>query len=227
MAQQLHTDGEIVDALFLIEAIYDERYWPKAIWRRAVMRRSGRQLGRIVRLPPGQAWGELRNRGTRLVQRLTRRRSDNTADPLKSGETEAGTRAYAAIGAYRPQFYPGPITLVASASDRHFGCDTALVWAGLAERMEIERVDGDHLTVMHDPRTCRCCRRDHRPSTCTVQAGMDRAPAATWFRSRARGHNHAVVLSHPARPRHDRIGVRGLRVPSRQPQPRSGRRDVW
>jgi thioesterase domain-containing protein len=35
MAQQLRADGESVEALFLIDAIYDERYWPRRIWLRA------------------------------------------------------------------------------------------------------------------------------------------------------------------------------------------------
>ena len=151
IAQQLRAAGEVVDALFLIEAIYDEKYWPRALWRRAILRRSGRQLARIVRLPPAQAVGELRHRSTRLIQRFTRRRSETADDPLKAGETAAGTRAYAAISGYRPRYYPGPVTLIASVSDRHFGCDTALLWAQLAERVDVERVDGDHLTVMHDP----------------------------------------------------------------------------
>jgi thioesterase domain-containing protein len=151
MAQQLRAAGETVDALFLIEGIYDERYWPKAVWWRALVRRSGRQLGRIVRMPPRQAFGELRHRCGRLAQRFARRRSDVGADALRSGETAAATRGYAVMARYRPQYYAGQITLIASTSDRHFGCDTALLWIGMAERVDVERVDSDHLTVMHEP----------------------------------------------------------------------------
>lgn len=151
MAHQLLSEGEIVSTLFLIEAIYDERYWPRPIWWRAIIRRSGRQLARIVRMPHGQAFGELRHRAIRLVQRVIRRRSCGAIDPLKSGETAAGSRAYAAISRYRPQYFPGRVTLIASTSDQHFGCDTARLWTGLAHQIDIQRVDGDHLTVLHDP----------------------------------------------------------------------------
>src|ERR1700759_676642 len=36
MAQQLHAAGESVDALYLIEGVYDERYWPRHSWLRAL-----------------------------------------------------------------------------------------------------------------------------------------------------------------------------------------------
>lgn len=153
MAQQLRAAGETVEALFLIEAVYDERYWPRGIWLRALVRRTGRQLLRIARMRPAKAVGELRLRGVRLMRRLIRR--GNTAtDPLRAGTSdEAATlrRAYFAIGGYRPRFYDGPLTLIASSIDRHFGCDTVRLWTGYAERLHVLRIDGDHLTVMHDP----------------------------------------------------------------------------
>jgi thioesterase domain-containing protein len=153
MAQQLRTAGEAVEALFLIEAVYDERYWPRGIWLRALVRRTGRQLLRIARMRPVQAVGELRLRSVRLVQRVVRRGSD-AADPLRvdtSGEATMRRRAYFAIGGYRPRFYDGPLTLIASSIDRHFGCDTVRLWVGYAAHLQVQRVDGDHLTVMHDP----------------------------------------------------------------------------
>ena len=151
MAQQLRSAGEMVEDLFLIEAVYDERYWPRAIWRRAIIRRAVRQLVRIAGLPPREGYAELRHRSLRLVQRVIRRRSDTAADPLQSGETPYGIRAYAAVSGYRPRHYPGSITLILATSDRHSGCDPAPLWAGLAEHIEVDRIDGDHLTVLHDP----------------------------------------------------------------------------
>src|SRR5690348_16976426 len=40
-AQQLRAAGDAVQALFLIDAAYDERYWPRGIWLRALARRTG------------------------------------------------------------------------------------------------------------------------------------------------------------------------------------------
>lgn len=152
MAQQLRAAGEVVEALVLIEAVYDERYWPRGIWLRALLRRTGRQLLRIVRMRPGKAIAEFRMRGVRLVQRLLRRQAD-APDLLRATDSDEASmlsRAYAAISGYRPRFYNGPMTLVASSIDRHFGCDTVRLWDGYAAHLEIERIDGDHLTVMHD-----------------------------------------------------------------------------
>lgn len=152
VAQQLRAAGETVEHLFLIEAVFDERYWPRGIWLRGLVRRTGRQLVRIAQLPPAQAIGELRLRGVRLIQRLSRRRTD-TADPLPvdvPAEAVVRGNALAAIGGYRPRFYDGPMTLIASSMDHHFGCDTAQIWAGYADRLIVRRIAGDHLTVMHD-----------------------------------------------------------------------------
>jgi thioesterase domain-containing protein len=152
MAQQLRADGELVEALFLIEAVYDERYWPRGIWLRALARRTGRHLVRIGRMRPASAAAELRHRGTRLIQRVLRR-NVNAPDRLRGEATDDITtadRALQAISGYRPRFYPGPATLIASSIDHHFGCDTAELWTGLADRLEVERVDGDHVTIMRE-----------------------------------------------------------------------------
>ena len=153
MAQQLRAAGQVVEALFLIDAVHDERYWPRRIWLRAMSLRTGRQLQRIVRMHPVKAISELRLRGVRLIQRLMRRRTD-APDPLPeetSNEATMRGRAHTAIAGYRPRSYDGPMTLIASSIDRHFGCDTARVWAGYVDHLDVQRIDGDHLTIMRDP----------------------------------------------------------------------------
>ena len=153
MAQQLRMDGETVEALFLIEAVYDERYWRRGIWLRALARRTYRHLLRIGRMRPASALAEVRLRGIRLIQRVMRRNID-APDPLRAETADGATlggRARVAISGYCPRFYSGRVTLIASSIDRHFGCDTAQLWTGLADRLEIQRVDGDHVTIMHEP----------------------------------------------------------------------------
>jgi pimeloyl-ACP methyl ester carboxylesterase len=88
MAQQLRSDGDRVEALFLIEAVYDERYWPRRIWLRALARRTYRHLRRIGRKRPTSALAELRLRGVHLTQRVMRRNVE-APDPLR-GETTDG-----------------------------------------------------------------------------------------------------------------------------------------
>jgi thioesterase domain-containing protein len=167
-ARQLRAGGEDVEALFLIDAVYDERYWPRGIWLRALLRRTTWQLSRIVRMPPARAVGELRRRGVRLARRVVRRTTGAPdSSRVEADQTSALARAQAALGAYRPGHYDGTITLIAPSVDRHFGCDTVRLWAGYATRIEVQRVDGDHLSMVQEPASVAAVARiiDHRLAT--------------------------------------------------------------
>jgi len=165
MAQQLRAAGEAVASLFLIDAIFDERYWPRRAWQRALIRRTWWQLLRIVRLPPRQALAEFGRRGGRLLQRL-RRRTTTTPETLTPAEPSTGMAetALRAIGGYQPQRYDGNLTLIASAVDRHFGADSGRLWDGYARHIDVLRIAGDHLTVMQRPASAAVIAQilDHR-----------------------------------------------------------------
>jgi thioesterase domain-containing protein len=153
MAQQLRGGGDVVEALFLIEPVYDERYWPRGIWVRALGRRTGRHLLRMVRMHPTQAIGELRVRGVRLFQRVMRRTTD-APDLLPQDAPAKATmsaRAVSALSDYPPRFFDGRMMLIASSIDRHFGCDTVRLWDGYAHCIDVRRVNADHVTIMHEP----------------------------------------------------------------------------
>ena len=152
LAQQLTAAGETVDQLFLIDAVYGERHWPRRVWLRALTRRTGRHLSQIARMHPKEATRELHLRSSRLVDRLKARRSaEPPVMPRTTGDlAPLVDRSLLAIAEYGPRHYAGTITLVAPSEDRHFGCDTARIWEGRADRILIDRIDGDHLTVMQD-----------------------------------------------------------------------------
>jgi ATP-grasp domain len=102
----------------------------------------------------------------RLFQRFLRRRGD-APDRLQieaSPEEIMRIRAMTAIGGYRPTFYDGSMTLMASSVDRHFGCDTVRLWDGLAANLDVARIDGDHVTVMQEPESAAAVANvlDHR-----------------------------------------------------------------
>ena len=117
MGQQLREAGQTVETLFLIEAIYDERFWPRPIWLRALTRRTGRHLIHIAQMRPTKAFAELRMRGERLTHRVIRRTA-NADDPLVAAtdSTPMGTRARIAMAGYRPRLYDGPLTLIAAST---------------------------------------------------------------------------------------------------------------
>ena len=137
-----------IGRLFLIEAIFDERYWNRRLWLAAMRRRGLNQLARISHLPPRQAAAEFGLRGQRLIRRFVRRSAGGEATAVSSGETDAGRRAYLAMPRYRPAFYDGVVTVLAATDNRHFGCDTAECWQGLAREMSVRRIAGDHLTIV-------------------------------------------------------------------------------
>jgi thioesterase domain-containing protein len=140
-----------VGRLFLIEAIFDERFWPRRLWLVAMRRRGLNQLSRIAKLPPRQAVAEFGRRGRRLVRRFLRRSAGGEATAVSSGETDAGRRAYLAMPRYRPAYYDGAVTVLAATDNKHFGCDTAECWQGLAREMSVRRIVGDHLTIVSEP----------------------------------------------------------------------------
>jgi thioesterase domain-containing protein len=148
IAQQLKASGRSPGQVFLIEAIFDERFWNRRLWLVAMRRRGLNQLARIRQLPPRQAAAEFGRRGQRLLRRLARRSSGGEATSVSTGETEAGQRAYRAMPRYRPTFYDGPVTVLAATDNRHFGCDTAECWQGLARETHVRRIVGDHLTIV-------------------------------------------------------------------------------
>lgn len=151
VAQLLTRAGETVDQLFLIDAVYGERHWPRTLWLEALARRTGWHLSRIARMPPKDALREVRLRGGRLVGRLQARRTDGaSAVPRTTDDSPLTARSFAALADYEPRPYAGTITLVAPSEDRHFGCDTTRIWEGLADRILVDRIDGDHLTLMQD-----------------------------------------------------------------------------
>ena len=65
VAQQLTAGGERVGNLFLIDAVYGERYWSRNVWLRALARRTGWHLSEISRMGPTAAARELGLRSKR------------------------------------------------------------------------------------------------------------------------------------------------------------------
>ena len=149
MSHQLRESGRPVHALFLIDAIYDERFWPRRIWLRAMYRRTARHLMRIAHMHPTRAVTELRLRAEGLIHRVIRRRADNRDPRVAATEgTAMRNRAYGAMAGYRPQFPDDPVTLIAPSDGRHFGCDTADIWSAYVRQLHVQRVEGDHLNIL-------------------------------------------------------------------------------
>jgi thioesterase domain-containing protein len=150
VARRLTAGGDRVEQLFLIDAVYGERYWPRSVWLRALAERTGWHLSEISRMGPTAAAREFGLRSKRLARRLRVRQSSSRPIPPASDADPRTVQALAARAGYRPRHYAGTITLIAPSEDNHSGCDAARVWQSYADRVVVERVDGDHLTMMQE-----------------------------------------------------------------------------
>src|SRR4029078_6875755 len=82
--------------------------------------------------------------------RLRVRKSSSRPMPPASDTDPRTAQALAARAEYPPRPYSGTISLTAPSEYNHSGCDAARVWEGYADRVVVERVDGDHLTMMQE-----------------------------------------------------------------------------
>jgi hypothetical protein len=100
-------------------------------------------------MPPPRAIAELWLRSSRLIGRIRARSTGATAVvPRTTSASRVVDESYAAMADYRPRHFDGTMTLIAPSRDRHFGCDTTRIWEGYANRILVERIDADHVTMM-------------------------------------------------------------------------------
>ena len=90
VARCLTAEGERVGQLFLIDAVYGERYWPRSIWLQALARRTGWHLSQISRMGATAAAREFGLRSKRLVGRLRVRQSSASPIPRASDRQPPG-----------------------------------------------------------------------------------------------------------------------------------------
>jgi acetoacetyl-CoA synthetase len=137
MAQQLSRAGEDVPLLVLLDSYPHEFQLSLGQRMRLIAKRARR--GDFT-LTPSQkrlssavevAEGNLQNR-----PKTGRTFAQASEHVLKS--------SYLALQRYRPSFYKGKVKFVRAAIPTDFPKDPAAVWAGLAEKLEVETVPGDH-----------------------------------------------------------------------------------
>jgi thioesterase domain-containing protein len=147
--QRLREDGEVVSFLGLVDALYDRRYWPGTLFIRASARRSAVHVRGLFGKPPAHAWHELRERGGRLGVRLLGRFNDQGIDDNPPGLTVQQANLVV-MSRWRPRVFEGRIVFF-TADDTDFGCDLADVWRPWLPGMQVRRIPGKHLDLVHDP----------------------------------------------------------------------------
>jgi thioesterase domain-containing protein len=134
-ARLLRDDGEVVSFLGLVDALFDRRHWPAALFIRARARRLVVQARKLLGMPPVQALREVHER---IRQRD---RQDAGAAATVQGAN------LAILSRWRPRVFEGPVVLF-TAEETDFGCDLADLWRPWLPGMQVARVPGNHLELV-------------------------------------------------------------------------------
>ncbi len=180
MAHQLRAVGEEVAFLGLIET-------PAPLPEKNVVRFYLRRVDRLLKMNPAQWYRYLRAkinyfRGVKQANEQRFRRVEK-AD-VKDGSVEEINqhlarleRVYAvndcAMKVYRSRYYPGKVTLFNSAvQDPTVIRDPLYGWGGLADKIEMYVIPGDHDTILAEPQVRQLAQK---MSDCIARAASETA----------------------------------------------------
>jgi thioesterase domain-containing protein len=153
MAQLLAAQGAPVASLTLVDAQTNARQWPLTIWLGLLMDRARHHVRALGGMTPdaGLRYGAaalgslmrgiLWRAGTDAPQRppVTR------IPPALQAVADATLKA---VAAYAPQFYAGPLLLIAPEVPDPHRPDPARLWRRLCAEMTVRQVPGDHRSMV-------------------------------------------------------------------------------
>ena len=154
MAQRLWGTPNQVPLLVLIDAYPHPSCYTKRVRMRLLVTRIMGHLKEMLQLPFSEASAYFLNG---LKRRLYFPGSSDEPPPaLKLQRTgfdetairEVKKKAYVALEAYRPKFYPGKIHFVTGAEKSFFPEDPRSVWGSLTADLQVESIPGNHLNIV-------------------------------------------------------------------------------
>ncbi|TGP52733.1 ATP-grasp domain-containing protein [bacterium M00.F.Ca.ET.230.01.1.1] len=157
-ARQLRRAGEWLEPPILIDAFYDQKFWPAKAWWIGQARRTGTHLVQIRRQPPAMALREFAFRAGRLAQRFWSRWQE-LPPVYTTSETTIAAANIAALRAYAPSHYPGALALVEAAETTMFGCRPSDLWRPLSRKIVVEDITGDHHDLVRNPTSLKLLGR--------------------------------------------------------------------
>jgi aspartate racemase len=147
MAQQLHSAGERIALLAILEADARTRSGRRTLFDLARL-----QIDLVRSLPAGQRGVYVRRSFSRLARRLSRTFGALPSEMTGEGESKNAVWAAVerAVRAYRPRPYPGALILFRATDRRVTGTySRTLGWKQLARgRVRVIDVPGSHSTVL-------------------------------------------------------------------------------
>src|SRR5579863_2117988 len=154
MAQRLWGTPNEVALLVLLDAYPHPSCYTRPVRMRLLVTRIRGHLNEMLKLSFSEACSyfleglkrRLHFPGSRdepLGPRLRRMGLNETA--LR----EVKKKAYIALEAYRPKFYPGKIYFVSGEEKSFFPEDPRSVWGNLAADLQVESIPGNHLNIVN------------------------------------------------------------------------------
>jgi thioesterase domain-containing protein len=143
----LRDAGEVVSFLGLVDALFDQQYWPGALFISASLRRTVVHFRALFSKPPMRAWRELRGRVGHLARRLGDRYSRRGGDDGAAMTVQEANLAV--MARWQPRMFDGQVVLFA-AEDTDFGCDLPALWRPWLPGMQVRRVPGNHLDLVQE-----------------------------------------------------------------------------
>jgi thioesterase domain-containing protein len=159
VALQLRRAGEWLEPPILIDAFYDQKFWPAKVWWIGQARRTGAHLAQIRRQPPAMALREFAFRAGRLAQRFWSRWQELPPASSTPAETTIAAANTAALRAYAPSLYPSSLALVEAAETTMFGCRPSDLWRPISRKLVVEDIAGDHLDLVRNPTSLKLLGR--------------------------------------------------------------------
>jgi len=150
MAQQLIENGMGVPLLFLVDAYPHPRFLRSSEQKRLFLRRMRSHFEKMLQLSLPDAFAYFIE-GFKNRLRLSSTPSKTVAKPhheRNSALKLVETKAYDALVAYEPKFYPGKINFVATDEKSFFPERPEPIWAHLANQLEVDFIPGNHLNIV-------------------------------------------------------------------------------
>ena len=162
MARLLSQTGKPPASLTLIDAQTNERKWPLAVWLGLAMQRAAHHAHSLRAMPMGPRLRHAAEAILSFTHKILRRlRLEKTpVAPLPAVRVPAALRAVAeatlaAVEAYAPGYYDGPVHLVVPEIADPQRPDPARLWRGHCSDLIVARVPGDHRSMVKGENAAR------------------------------------------------------------------------
>ncbi len=156
MAQQIRAGGEPVELLALLDAPMHRRYLPRTV----VVRFRVRRVGHAVRRLMTRRGGQLLPQPLSAFRDWRKNRRDSQAvafimasalPPLPPHRRAVCDAHLRAVHCYEPRRYNGPVLFIQAATHSPHWADPVPAWRKWCPRLELQRIPGDHHSILQPP----------------------------------------------------------------------------